>query len=146
MGQRVRLADRHRSQPREMRMNRNDPRQRRGGIPANAHNVPIIGQGPPWVEAITFELGPFKFHPPKAYDHVYVMMMTQLASQQPAVLKVIHAFQQPGAPLAQVYLAEDCDLGKAHELVMVSTDEEGQLGFLVARPVEDDPAAKDPKH
>lgn len=123
-----------------------DPRHRRGGIPANSHNVPIIGWGPAYVETITFELGPFKLHPPRGFDHMYVMMMSQLASGWEGCLKVLNAFQSPGRPLAQVYLAEDCELGKKFELVMVTVDAEGRVGFIVAKPVEDDPAAKDPKH
>ncbi len=123
----------------------NDPRQRRGGIPANAHKVPIIGQGPPYVAEVTFELGPFKFHPPTNFDHMYVMLMAQVATAGSG-LAVIYAFQSPGKPLAQVYLAEDCELGKKHDLVMVTGDADGRLGFIVAKPVEDDPAAKKPKH
>ena len=109
--------------------------------PPNARGVPIIGRKK-IDEQRTFQLAKFKLHPPVGYDQVYVMMMAILATHSAGSYKVINAF---GGQF-QAYLAEDCELGNKHDLVMVTTDAEGQLGFMVAKPVEDDPAAKAPKH
>lgn len=113
--------------------------------PPSGIGVPILGQKK-IADQITFELGPFKFHPPANLDQMYVMLMVMLSGASSSMYKTIAAFQQPGKPLAQVYLAEDCQLGKKHDLVMVTTsvnkDGEGQLGFVVAKPVEDDPSKK----
>ncbi len=116
---------------------RDQPRQ----PPPNARGVPIIG-GKKIAEQITFQLAKFKLHPPVGYDKVYVMMMAILATGSAGAYKVVNAF---GGQF-QAYLAEDCELGNKHDIVMVTTDDEGHLGFMIAKPVEDDPDAKKPKH
>lgn len=118
-------------------MKSHDPRQRRGGILAGAHKIPSVGQRKV-EDGITFQLAEFKFHPPVGFDQVYAMMMMVLASGVPAMYKVVSAF---GGQF-RVHLAEDCELGKKHDLVLVTCDDEGLLSFMVAKPVADDPSKK----
>ncbi len=119
-------------------------RKPRPPLPQGIHNVPIIDPREKYLSNVTFELCGFKFHPPTRMDHMYVMMMVMLSGSSSSMYKTIHAFQEPGKPVAQVYLAEDNELGKMGDLVMVKAvvDEQGigELAFMVARPVEDDPA------
>lgn len=104
-------------------------------------DLPIVGKKT-IAEHVIFELGPFKLHPPVGFDQTYVILMVLMSGASSNMYKTIHAFQQTGKPLAQAYLVEDCRLGKKHDLVMVTADEKGQLGFMVAKPVKDDPASK----
>lgn len=110
-----------------------------------ARTVPIIGQAK-FLERITFELAGFKFHPPAGMEQNYAILMILMSAASPTMYKTIAAFQHEGKPLGMAYLAEDCELGTKHSIVMigatVNEQGEGELAFHVARPPEEDPASK----
>ena len=115
-------------------------------LPPGHATVPIIG-AQKFIPNVIFELAGFKLHPPAGMDHGYVMMMVMMASASSSMFKTIFAFQQPGKPVAQAYLAEDCELGKKHTLIMLGATlnaetGDGELAFHIAKPVEDDPSKK----
>lgn len=107
--------------------------------------VPIIGQKK-FLERVTFELAGFKFHPPAGMEQNYAIIMILLSAASPTMYKTIAAFQDQGKPIGMAYLAEDCELGAKHTVVMigayVNDQGEGELAFHVARPKEDDPAGQ----
>ncbi len=90
--------------------------------------------GPKFAGAITFEISGYKFHPPVRFDQTYVMLVV-LLNGTPDMRKVYHAFNGEFA----LYLAEDCDLGKKHDLLQARPSVDGEIEFVVARPVEDNP-------